>query len=117
MIISLPWPDPRLSPNSRAHWAQVAKAKKCARAASHALTLALGDIDDRRHHFAGDFGIPVRVLFYPPDKRQRDADNAFASMKATFDGIADALKVNDSRFVPHMEMREPAKPGRVEILL
>jgi len=35
--------------------------------------------------------------------------------KPIFDGIADALGVNDSRFVPHYHFCDPTKPGRIEI--
>lgn len=117
MKISLPFPDARLSPNARVHWRVLARVKKTARMAAHVLTLELGGIDELRKHFAGDFGIPIRLLFFPPTNHKRDLDNALSSMKAYLDGIADALKVNDNRFVPHMEMRLADKPGRVEIYL
>ena len=52
-----------------------------------------------------------------PDKRHRDADNAISSLKAHFDGIAEALGVNDKRFLPSFEFCEPEKPGRVEVVL
>jgi crossover junction endodeoxyribonuclease RusA len=40
----------------------------------------------------------VHLVFYPPDRRNRDDDNMLASMKAGLDGLADALKVDDSNF-------------------
>jgi crossover junction endodeoxyribonuclease RusA len=36
-------------------------------------------------------------------------------MKPYFDGIADALGVNDRRFWPAFAFAEPMKPGRVEV--
>ncbi len=117
MILTLPWPDARLSPNARVHHHALARAKKTARMAAFVLTLEIGGIDELRAHFAGDFGIPIRLVFYPPDNHKRDLDNILASMKAALDGIADALKVNDNRFVPWMEMRLAHKPGRVEVIL
>lgn len=48
-----------------------------------------------------DAGAPkneVHLVFVPPDRRNRDADNMLASMKAGLDGMADAMKVDDSKF-------------------
>src|SRR3546814_1232582 len=47
--------------------------------------------------------IRVVLTFYPPDRRQRDRDNLLSNCKASLDGIADSLGVNDSRFVPRSE--------------
>ena len=41
--------------------------------------------------------------------------NFLNRLKPAIDGIADALGVNDARFVPSIEFREPEAPGRVEI--
>jgi crossover junction endodeoxyribonuclease RusA len=58
--------------------------------------------------------IQIHVTFYPPDNRG-DRINFPNRMKAYFDGIADALGVNDKRFVPHFYFCKPEKPGRVEV--
>jgi len=51
----------------------------------------------------------VKITFYPPDKRHRDADNMIASMKAGFDGVADALKVDDKLFRPTFVFSDEVK--------
>jgi Holliday junction resolvase RusA-like endonuclease len=59
----------------------------------------------------------AQVTFYAPDRRRRDGDGILASLKATFDGIADAgVIVDDSGFIHHPVLMEhdPANP-RVEI--
>jgi len=61
---------------------------------------------------AGDIRIHVR--FVPPNRRG-DRVNFPNRMKPIFDGIADALNVNDSRFLPSFEFSEPEAPGRVEV--
>jgi crossover junction endodeoxyribonuclease RusA len=62
--------------------------------------------------------IYVQATFYPPDRRTRDYDNCGSTLKAYFDGIADALKVNDSRFRPTMPLiAETVKGGCVEVVL
>ena len=58
--------------------------------------------------------IPITIRFYPPDYRG-DRVNFPARCKAVIDGIAQAMGVNDARFVPRFEFHAPEKPGRVEI--
>lgn len=92
----LPWPDKVLSPNGRAHHMTRAKATKLARTLAWGRTLeALNGREPR----LPDGPIPVKVTFVPSRKRRGyDHDNAEASIKSFRDGIADALRVNDTRF-------------------
>lgn len=107
----LPWPDRILHPNSRPHWAKLAKAKKAAReSAAWAAKAAWPDatLPEGRLH--------LWIDFYAPDKRRRDDDGLLSSMKAARDGIADALGIDDSRFVSHPWIKnEVRKGGQVEI--
>jgi crossover junction endodeoxyribonuclease RusA len=119
--ILLPWPDKRLSPNgSHGHWAAVSKAKKAARSLAMAETfnaLPYG-LRDVRQHYATKSAIPVLIVITPPDNRKRDRDNMqFMCSKSYLDGVADALAVNDNKFRPQYEFRNPMKPGRVEVHL
>jgi len=93
MQVILPWPPKELSPNARLHWSKVAKAKKSYRQISWTLAL------EAKIKAMGEEAIHLGVTFYPPDRRGRDTDNMLASMKSGLDGIADALGVNDKRFV------------------
>jgi crossover junction endodeoxyribonuclease RusA len=52
--------------------------------------------------------IRLSVTFYPPDKRG-DRCNYPNRIKPYLDGIADALKVNDRRFLPSYHFAEPTK--------
>lgn len=100
MTVTLPWPPRELSPNGRAHWGAKARAAKQYRTACWALAKeAKVQIPD------GD-QIHLWIDFYPPSRRKRDADNCLASIKNGLDGLADALGVNDSRFVVHPMLRE-----------
>lgn len=94
--IELPWPDRKLSPNSRAHW----RAKSAYQQAAHrnGYALARNAISGLRLRFDPTF--PVVLVFCPPNNRRRDLDNLLASMKHYLDGIADALDVDDRRFRP-----------------
>lgn len=117
MIVSLPWPDNRLSPNARTHWAVLAKVKKIARADANTLATIAVPLKDKRAIAAIEGRIPIEIRFYPPDARHRDDDNAVASFKAARDGLADALGVDDRRFLPTYYFMDPEKPGRVEVVI
>ena len=61
----------------------------------------------------------VHLTFVPPDRRLRDADNCIAAAKAGLDGLADALGVNDRRFVLSSELLTNGEIGgvvRVQVL-
>ncbi len=95
MQVVLPWPPKELSPNARQHWAALARVKKQYRTACWALTRqAMAEAGMA----SGAPKNEVHLVFVPPDRRNRDADNMLASMKAGLDGLADALKANDSKF-------------------
>lgn len=94
MNITLPWPPSTLSPNARpAHWSIKAKAAKAYRTVCKALAEAHGVVAPESPKIA------LWVEFVPPDRRHRDDDNLAASFKAGRDGLADALGVDDKRFV------------------
>lgn len=109
-MIELPFPPSSLSGHNTGHWRRkspiVAKHREWARSATLAAKVNVPE--------AGD--IRVIVTFYPPDRRG-DRVNFPNRMKPYFDGIADALKVNDSRFVPSYQFAEPIKGGRVVVSL
>ena len=89
MIFTLPWPQAILNPNARAHWTQVAKAKKSLRAAwaLEATKQGAKRMEPRALH--------VSLTFHPPDRRPRDMDNMLSASKAGLDGLADVLGVDD----------------------
>lgn len=87
--VTLPWPPSALSPNARAHWSVLAKAKKSYRSecAWQAKVQGLGRIEADRLH--------VSLVFVPPNRRGFDLDNLLARMKSGLDGLADVLGVDD----------------------
>ena len=103
----LPWPNRDLHPNARVHRMVLAKAKKAARAEAHLLTLQAKwktlHLPDGRLH--------LWIDFYPPDRRRRDDDGLLSSMKAARDGIADALGIDDHRFVSHPYIKDETRRG------
>jgi len=99
--VKLPWPPKELSPNSSLHWSKKSKKKKEYRTACWALTL-----EAKLQAPEGDGKIEIDITFCPPDKRHRDADNMVAAIKSGLDGVADALKVNDKRFLPNFKFTD-----------
>ncbi len=109
-MIELPFPPSSLSGHNKGHWRDkagiVSKHREWAKnatLASHPLVPPSGDIR-------------VSVTFYPPDNRG-DRVNFPNRMKPYFDGIADALEVNDKRFLPSYHFGEPTKVGKVVIVI
>ena len=111
----LPWPDRALHPNTRGHWARRSKATKHARHFAYMCAMQAG----WKPGAAPEGRIHVWIDAYPKDRRRRDADGLLSSMKAALDGIADALGVDDRRFVPHPfvkdEVRGPYGEVRIRI--
>ena len=110
MTIELPFPPSSLSGHAKGHWRSKASVTAKHRQWAKAATMAAGIAAPA----AGD--IRVIVTFYPPNRRG-DRVNFPNRMKPYFDGIADALKVNDSRFLPSYLFGEPVKDGKVVVVL
>jgi crossover junction endodeoxyribonuclease RusA len=108
-IIRLPWPSPVLSPNAREHWAVVSRAKANYRNTARILTL------QAKVKVSGP--VTLKFGFAAPTARRFDLDNAIARQKSAIDGIADALKVDDSgfQFAACKLPKDPDGRGYVEV--
>lgn len=108
----LPWPHKDLSPNGRVHWARKAKAAKRARSDAACLAFHAG----WRETVFPQLRIHLHVTFYPPTKLIPDDDNMLARFKPYRDGIADALGIDDKRFISHpLVSTEVRKGGQVVV--
>jgi hypothetical protein len=110
--VFLPWPDKTLSPNSRVHWSKLAKAKKKAKQDAYYATLeaGIGKINAS--------ALSVRYVVFPPDNRGRDQDNIIASLKASADGISQAVGIDDSKWSISIAPRGPVqKHGMIKVEL
>lgn len=114
IAITLPWPPRSIHPNARAHWGKKASdtkhARKTAGWCAREAGLRPGDPDIPAN-------MKVTVVFYPPDAKVRDRDNLLANCKAYFDGIADALGVNDSGWDFTTQVGDIVKKGAVRVEL
>lgn len=112
MIITLPWPYRGLSPNDRVHWHRKSTVTKMYRSDCYFLAkLAVG-----ASALSFPDAIALEIRFFPADKRKRDRDNMLASFKAGIDGLADALRVSDNRFVPTIRVM-PETLNKIEVEL
>ena len=113
--VIVPFPPVELSPNWRGHHYPVARVKKEYRRLCWALALEAGL---KVPAYAGATGkFAVRLDFFPPDRARRDDDNMPASFKAGRDGIADALKCDDARFMTTNVMHDEPRSCVVVTLI
>jgi hypothetical protein len=108
-LIELPWPPASLSGHNTGHWRAksgiVAKHRTWAKLATLAGdAVALPE--------AGD--IRISFTFYPPNNRG-DRLNYPNRIKPYADGVAEALGVNDRRFLPSYHFAEPVSNARVVV--
>jgi len=102
----LPWPPKELNPNNRSlHPAKRSGFVKRYRHDCWALALEAFGVGGGAVLFPGAAPIAVRLDFFPPDGRSRDDDNCEAAFKAGRDGVAQALNVDDRRFVVTRRLR------------
>lgn len=108
--VILPFPPSSLSGHAKGHWrakaAVTAKWRLWAKNAALAANLPEPPPGDIRIH----------IKFVPPNLRG-DRANFPNRCKPIFDGLSDALKVNDARFLPSYEFAQPEKPGRLEVTI
>ena len=112
MVITLPLPHKLLSPNARPHHMALARVKKNHRI--DAMMTALGEMSQPAPKWEKATAL---CRFYFKDKRKRDKDNALASLKSYFDGLADAGVVVNDCGITHApsEFHVDAENPRVEI--
>lgn len=114
IAIDLPWPANELRPNARPHWAAKARATKKARIAA-AWACKIAGIRPN------DPDIPqalrVTAVFAPPTAHARDDDNMLSACKAYFDGVADFIGVDDSKWSIAIRREAAVKGGLVRIEL
>jgi crossover junction endodeoxyribonuclease RusA len=111
VIVTLPWPHKDLSPNARVHFYTLAHQKKIARICAHYAAIAAGA---KRRAFPERPA--VTITFHPPKQGVvADDDNMKASFKAARDGIADAIGVDDGKWIVAYATGLRVKGGQVVV--
>ena len=113
LTIKLDWPSKTLNPNARVHWTVKRMAVKSARQFACFTALASKQQADQ----LPDGELNMFIDFYSPDNRKRDDDNLIASFKPYRDGIADALGIDDNRFVCQTNIMMGVYPPKGYVLV
>lgn len=110
--VTLPFPPAILSghANGNGRWKKIAETKRQRERAKAAVEAEL-PIDLPA---TGD--VRLHIHFVMPDRRS-DKLNCVNRMKGAVDGIADALGINDRRFLPSIGYGDPQKPGCVIVTI
>lgn len=109
-MITLPFPPASLSGHGNGSWYDKRHIIKKHRDWACVATKAAMPV------LPAEWDIPIHFRFVPPDRRS-DRTNYPNRLKPYIDGIADALGINDRRFLPSYEFCEPEKPGRIEVFI
>lgn len=116
MIVRLPWPDRRLSPNARVH--RMERARYAAVAKDDAIIATCGQLSVQQRRALRDREtVHLAITFRPPDDRKRDLDNMLASAKAALDGFAHACQIDDYRFSLSLRRVGKVKGGEIEVFI
>ncbi len=117
--IDLPRPPRVLSPNARPHVLLKARVFKETRLATRIITKnRLREAGFEGIEPKGDGLLNLQLVLTPPINRHRDEDNMIAYCKAVFDGIAEAVKVNDHFFHFREQVWNKAKsPGKLQLII
>lgn len=114
--VTLPLPHSALSPNARPHHFALSNAKAAAKQGAFLRARAALPLGGKPPRWEA---AEAEAVFYHAQKRGRDGDNALASLKAAYDGIAMAGIVANDKGIRHLPVRfeiDPANP-RVEVTL
>ena len=114
MTFDLPFPPASLSGHNNGRWFNQSGLVKSFREGAQIAAQAASRRAGYSPPLKGD--IPILFRFHAPDNRG-DRTNYPNRIKPLIDGIADALGVNDRRFLPCYQFCETEKPGRVEVTL
>lgn len=118
MTITLPLPPKELHPNARVHWMVKAKQtlsyRTTARWVAYEVLNPIGFHGKSRPYWKA---ATVQATFYFKVNRRRDADGLLSSLKAAFDGLADAGVIADDSGLTHLPVivKVDAKNPRVEL--
>ena len=96
ITVDVPWPSRALSPNGRVSPFTLARLKRLAK--SYAATATREAIAGRAVAYPVGVRLRYDIVTRPKCRRNRDDDNTVAMLKASLDGIAQALGVDDSQF-------------------
>ena len=118
LVIEFPWPPRGLSPNARLNRYAKATLFKKTKALAYQLTRAAAIKAHARVTLAEGSTLNLKLTCQPPILRYCDEDNLIATCKAHFDGISQAVGVDDHLFhFREQEWHKPKKPGKLTVII
>lgn len=103
-VVTFPWPPAALSPNgAHGHWTAKSKAAREYKAECIKACRSVGMVDAD--------AVEVGVIFQPPRNVRYDLDNQLARIKQGLDAFADAIGIDDGRWVSMTLERGDKTPG------
>ncbi len=113
LVLQMPWPSAKLSPNTRGKWQHNEADKKQAK--QHGYWVAIQAIAEQGAAPSG----PLQVLkgFMPPNRRHYDTDNLGGRMKYYLDGVFMALGQDDYIVEATLPVRGPVTQGGKVIVI
>lgn len=111
LTVTLPWPPASLSGHAKGGW-----HGKAGVTSKHRSLACQEMLKGRYPRIPATGDIDILFRFVPPDRRS-DRVNYPNRLKPLIDGIADALGVNDKRFLPSYVFEEPKHPGAVIVTI
>ncbi len=117
MIIELSYPSKDLMPNRKngKHWGATLNSKATANYSAYILTKLR--VNACNPIINQDELIPLTINFVQTDNRKRDLDNLLAASKASIDGIAKGLGIDDRLFEPITLMRSKDTESKMIVKL
>lgn len=109
IVITLPIPDRKLSPNARCHWAEKAKLTKAHR--TRAMLLALATLPATRQPKWEK--ATVQVQWFSRTAKVQDEDNLIATLKHVGDALQDTQIVTNDRgltWLPPIQSKDARNP-------
>lgn len=117
MIIELTYPNKALMPNRKngKHWGATLNEKAVANYAAFIVTKL--KVNTFNPVIKQNELIPLTINFVQIDNRKRDLDNLLAAAKASLDGMAKALGVDDRVFEPITILRSKDTVSKMIVTL
>jgi crossover junction endodeoxyribonuclease RusA len=94
LVVTIPYPPTILNPNGRGHWSQRYRAQQAQKQAAELAVL-------RTRRAPRWETAETQAVFFVPRARPMDGDNAAATLKGAWDGVAAAGVVTNDRGMIH----------------
>lgn len=114
VLIELPWPPAKLSPNASHAGSWWIKRAAGSKYRDDCLVMLR---EQRVPRLFVDPPVMLELTFCPPTRRRFDLDNSLSRIKTGVDALAELMGVDDQIFEYTLRRGEPTKGGKVLVRL